>query len=503
MGRRGWDPNRDRARRYRKSAVLLSPGPLADGRTIVSDLAFSSAVELAQLVKRREVSPVELVQTFLDRIDKLDGELNSFVTVVGDQALEAAREAEQEVTAGGELPPFHGVPITIKDLQETAGIRTTLSNSALAEHIPTTDQHPIRRIREAGFIILGKTNTSEFGSVPVTESRLNGICRNPWDTNRTPGGSSGGAAASLAAGLTPISQGADGGGSIRIPSSCCGLFGIKPSRGRVSVGPRLGENWHGFSVIGPIARSVEDAAALLDVMSGYETGDPYWAPPPERPFAAEAGADPGKLRIGYTATSPNEVPADPIVVEAMEDAARLLASLGHEVEEAAPDWVDPELAPSFVQLIASGTAVLDFLGPESMEPLNAHLLQMAREMSAVDHMNALSKAHAFSRRVVAFWDTYDVLLTPTLALPPLPVGWIFEESDPFMQLLRSGMFIPFTPTANVTGQPAVSVPLTWSDDGLPIGVQLVGAPGGEAELIRLSSQLEEARPWADRRPPVS
>jgi amidase len=469
----------------------------------MSDLAFTSATALAAMVKKREVSPVELVELYLTRIEQLDEQLNSFVTVAGDQALEAARKAEREVVSGGELPPFHGVPISIKDLQETAGIRTTLSTKALAEYVPEEDENGIRKIREAGFIFLGKTNASEFGSVPVTESELNGICRNPWNTDRTPGGSSGGAGASLAAGLTPISQGADGGGSIRIPASCCGLFGLKPSRGRVSAGPRMGEHWHGFSGLGPIARTVEDAAALLDVMSGYMTGDPYTAPPPARPFVEEVGADPGKLRIGFTATSPNEVPADPIVVRAMQEAAELLESLGHHVEEAAPDWVDPELAPSFVQLIATGTAVLDFLGPDMMEPLNAHLLGMAREMSGVDHIQALTKAHAFARRVMAFWDDYDVLLTPTLALPPLPIGWIFEEKDPFMQLLRSGMFIPFTPTANVTGQPAVSVPLHWSEDGLPIGVQLIGGAAGEPTLIRLSSQLEEARPWASRRPPVS
>jgi amidase len=469
----------------------------------LSDLAFRSATELAALIRAKEVSPVELVETYLGRIEKLDDQLNSYVTVAGDQALESARRAEEAVASGDELPPVHGVPISIKDLQETAGIRTTLSTKALADYVPDEDENAVRRIREAGFIILGKTNTSEFGSVPVAESQLNGITRNPWDTDRTPGGSSGGAAASLAAGLCPISQGADGGGSIRIPSSCCGLYGLKPSRGRVSAGPRLGEHWHGFSGVGPIARTVKDSAALLDVLSGYETGDPYWAPPPERPFADEAGVDPGALRIAYTTTNPNEIDPDPEVVAAMQDAASLLESLGHHVEEAALAWVDQELAPAFVQLIASGTAVLDFLGPENMEPLNAYLLETAREMPSVVHMQALTKAHAFARKVVAFWDDYDVLLTPTLALPPVPVGWIFEEEDPLMQLLRSGFFIPYTPAANVTGQPAASVPLYWNESDLPIGVQLIGPPAGDALLIRLSAQLEEARPWTERRPAVS
>ena len=466
----------------------------------MSDLAFKSATELAALVRTKEVSPVDLVETYLNRIDRIDGRLNSYVTVAGDQALDAARDAEQAVADGAHLPPFHGVPISIKDLQETAGIRTTLSTKALADYVPDEDENSVRRIRSAGFIILGKTNSSEFGSVPVAESQLNGIARNPWNTDRTPGGSSGGAAAALAAGLCPVSQGADGGGSIRIPSSCCGLFGLKPSRGRVSAGPRLGEHWHGFSGIGPIARSVEDAAGLLDVLSGYETGDPYWAPPPDRPFADEVGVDPGKLRIGFTTTNPNEIDPDPEVVAAMQDAASLLESLGHHVEEADPGWIDQELAPAFVQLIASGTAVLDFLGPENMEPLNAYLLETAREMTSVVHMQALTKAHLFARKVIAFWNDYDILLTPTLALPPLPVGWIFEEEEPLMQLLRSGMFVPYTPAANVTGQPAVSVPLHWSESGLPIGVQLIGPPAGDGLLVRLGSQLEEARPWTERHP---
>jgi amidase len=469
----------------------------------VTDLAFTPATELARLVRDREVSPVELTESFLKRIDDLDERLNSFVTVASDQALDAARRAEEKVASGAELPPFHGVPISIKDLQETAGIRTTLSTKVLADYVPDEDEHAVRRIKDAGFIILGKTNTSEFGSVPVAESQLNGVCRNPWDTERTSGGSSGGAAAALAAGLCPVSQGEDGGGSIRIPSSCCGLFGLKPSRGRVSSGPRLGEHWHGFSTMGPIGRTVADAAALLDVLSGYETGDPYTAVPPERPFAEEVGVDPGKLRIGFTTTNPNEIPPDPTVVAAMEDAASLLESLGHHVEESSPDWIDQELAPAFVQLIASGIAVLDFLGPENMEPVNATLLNMARETTSVQHMQALTKAHLFARRMVGFWNDFDILLTPTLALPPVPVGWIFEEEDPFMHLIRSGMFIPYTPAANVTGQPAASVPLYWTEEGLPIGVQLVGPAFGEGLLVRLASQLETARPWANKHPPVS
>jgi amidase len=401
------------------------------------------------------------------------------------------------------LSPFHGVPITIKDLHETAGVKTTFSCAALAEYVPDQDDNVVAKIKDAGFIMLGKTNTSEFGRVPVTESSLNGICRNPWNTDHTPGGSSGGAAVSVAAGMSPVAHAADGGGSIRIPSSCCGLFGMKPSRGRISSGPRFGEHWHGFSTSGPLGRSVKDVAALLDVMSGYCTGDPYWTPPPSVPFADEVGRDPGRLKIGFTLTSPNEIPPDPEVVTAVEQAAKLLESLGHEVEEAAPRWIDQSLAPAFVQLIQTGTAVVDFLPLEQMEPLNRFLIESARDISSAQHIQALTQAHQYARRVVAFWDDYDVLLTPTLARPPLPVGWIFSDDDPAMQLIRSGMFIPYTPAANITGQPAASVPLHTSADGLPVGVQLMGKPAGEAELFRLCGQLEAAQPWAERIPELA
>ena len=466
----------------------------------MTDLAFTPAVEQAELVRKREVSPVELVTLYLQRIEEFDGRLNSYVTVTADEALARARAAEEALTAGADLPPFHGVPISIKDLFETKGVKSTFSCRALAEYVPDQDDNAVRRIKEAGFIMLGKTNTSEFGTVPVAESQLNGIARNPWNTDHTPGGSSGGAAAGVAAGLAPVAQGSDGGGSIRIPASCCGLFGIKPSRGRISAGPRLGEYWHGFSTQGPIGRTVRDAAALLDVMQGYEVGDPDSAPLPERPFADEVGRDPGKLRVGYTFTNPNEVEIDPVTKEAVAAAAKLLESLGHTVEEAEPGWVDPSLAPQFIQLIQTGTAVVDFLPKDQLEPLNRFLIENAHEISSVQHIQALAATHTFARKVMAFWETYDILLTPTLAMPPLPVGFIFSDDDPMMQLVRSGMFIPFTPTANVTGQPAVSVPLHWSDAGLPIGVQLMGRAYGEATLIRLASQLEEAEPWAGQRP---
>jgi amidase len=467
------------------------------------EIAFLPATRQAELVRTKELSPVELVETYLQRIEKLDPEINSFVTVIPEQALEAARRAERDVAEGGELPPFHGVPTAIKDLTPTAGIRTTFSSRAFADHVPKVDAGVVRRMKEAGFILVGKTNAPEFGSVPVTESVLNGACRNPWDTSVTPGGSSGGAAAAIAAGLLPVAQGSDGGGSIRIPASCCGLFGIKPARGRVSLAPHFGYQWAGFVTDGPIARTVADGAALLDVMSGYETGDPFWAAEPERPFADEVDRSPGRLRIAATTSSPTGIAPDDDVSAAVRDAAELLASLGHDVEEAAPDWADPELAAHVVKIAQTNPVYFGVTDPSLLEPLNAAWLEAALATPSTEYLRSIIAIHALCRRIVAFWDTYDIVLTPTLGIAPPPVGWMFEEDDPWDQLRRSALIVPFTSVFNATGQPAVSIPLFRNDAGIPIGVQLAGRPADEATLIRLAAQLEQARPWADDRPPLS
>jgi amidase len=429
--------------------------------------------------------------------------LNAFVTIAGDEALDAARLAESGIVGGDDLPPFHGVPIPIKDLNPTAGIRTTFGSRAFVDFVPDFDSYTVRRIKEAGFIVFGKTNAPEFGTFPVTESEVNGVCRNPWNTDHTPGGSSGGAAAALAAGLCPVAQGNDGGGSIRIPTSCCGLFGLKPARGRVSWGPAFGDFVAGFATDGPIARSVADAAALLDVIAGYETGDPYWAPPPERPFVKEAGAPVDVLRLAATTTSPTGSPVDPICVSAVEDAATLLESLGHHVEDATPEWVDPDMIQHFLAVWQTIPVYSGMTDGSQLEPINRQFLEMASQTNIATYVRAQMAIQAMARRIVAFWNDYDLLLTPTLALPPVPVGWLFEEEDPGMQFARCAFFTPFTPVANITGQPAVSLPTYWSGDGLPIGVQLMGRPADEATLIRVSAQVEAARPWSDRRPPVS
>jgi amidase len=461
------------------------------------ELAFLPAVEQARLIRSREVSSVELVQLYLDRIERLDPELNAFVTVRAEGALADARESDDTEDDS----PFRGVPIAIKDLTATEGIRTTYSSRAFAGNVPTFDMAIIRRVREAGFVILGKTNTPEFGSVAFTESELNGNTRNPWDPELTPGGSSGGAAAALAAGLIPLGHGSDGGGSIRIPASCCGVFGLKPARGRISAAPYA--SLEGLSTAGPLARSVMDAAAFLDVAAGYEPGDPWWAPPPDRPFAEEARAASGVLRIAVTAEPPIETPVHPECAAALSGAAALLAELGHEVTGATPRWRVPGLIDDFISVWQTGPSLYP-ADPELFTPLNRELAERARAASSADYVAAVFRLQAAARAIVAFWDLFDVVLTPTLALPPVPIGWQ-EQGAPgaIGQLERNTAFTPFTAVANLTGLPAVSLPLHWSGDGLPIGVQAIGPPAGEALLLRLAAQLEEARPWAARRPPLS
>jgi amidase len=450
------------------------------------------ATAQAELVRSGQATPSELVAASLERIEALDDRLNAFVTVCNDEA---------EAAAAGELPngPFRGVPIAIKDLTETAGIRTTFSSRAFADYVPARDPASIRRIKEAGFVIVGKTNTPEFGVTAVTESDLNGACRNPWNTAYTPGGSSGGAAAAVASGMIPLGHGSDGGGSIRIPAACCGLFGLKPSRGRISRAP-FGNALAGLSTDGPIAWSVRDAAALLDVLAGYEPGDPYWAPPPERPFAEEVGADPGRLRIAFTAEPAIDYPVDPVCLAAARDAAELLTELGHEVVEATPPWRDPELLDLFAVLWQVGPRLYPVEDLTLLMPINRALAEEAERTPSHAYELTNLRLQSFARGIVAFCLDYDALLTPALAKPPVPIGWIFEPDDPWEQFRRGGEFTPFTPVVNVTGQPAVSVPMGLTDDGLPLGVQLIGRPADEATLIRLAAQLEVARPWSDRRP---
>lgn len=446
-----------------------------------------TALELAARLRAGDVSWRELADAQLERI-RAD-ELNAFTYVVD--------EPEPPV----EDAPFSGVPIAIKDLNDVAGMPTTYSCRAYAGNVAAADAAVTRRIKRAGFVVLGKTNTPELGTIAQTESELNGACLNPWDTTLSPGGSSGGAAAAVAAGLLPVAHASDGGGSIRTPASCCGLVGIKPSRGRVSPAPYVSGSL-GLGTSGPLALTVRDAAALLDVMRGAEPGDMYVAPEPERPYLEECGRDPGRLRVAVTTEPPAAVPVDPECAAAVRSAAGLLAELGHDVVEATPPWQAGELLLDFIRVWQAGPATAGVEDLSLLEPINRALAEQARETPSPVYVASVKGLQAVVRRVVAFWEDVDVVLTPTLALPPVPIGWTWEDTDgdPLQAFARQTLFTPFTPLVNVTGQPAVSLPLHWSTAGLPVGVQAIGRPFDEATLLRLAAQVEEARPWIGRFP---
>ena len=424
------------------------------------------------------------------------------------ERFEAAR-----AEARGGLPdgPFRGVPFLVKDLGcEMAGEPHTLGNRALrdADVRAEQDSYLYVSIRGAGFVTLGRTNTPELGGTITTEPEAFGPSRNPWNPDHSTGGSSGGSAAAVAAGMVPMAHASDGGGSIRVPASECGLVGLKPSRGRISHGPEIGAGWAGATTDGVVSRSVRDTAAMLDVMSGRRTGDPYVAAPPTRPFADEVGVDPGRLRIGL-APSHAGVHTDPECVAAVEAAGLLLAQLGHHVEVAQPDaFFDEEFSRHFVTIVAVATAV-DFvnmgdaigrpIGEDDVEASNWSMGSIGRSVSAADSIASVKWVHAWSRRLHAWWDDFDVLVSPVIAVPPPPLGWL---SDPEHGMERLTSILQFTAQFNVSGQPAVSLPLHWSDTGLPVGVQFVGPIDDEALLIRLAAQLETAVPWASRLPPV-
>jgi amidase len=473
---------------------------------VPNDLLFRPATELATLVHTGQVSSTELVTAALERIEQLQPTLNAFVHIDSDGALEAAAKVDRD-----DPRPFAGVPIAIKDTTSVAGMPYTMGSDIFGDFVPGHDSFVTRRIREAGFVLVGKTNMPEFGILPVSEPRRYGPARNPWDTDRTPGGSSGGSAAAVAGGMVPLAHGSDGGGSIRIPAACTGLVGLKPTRGRISRGPDLGDDF--LVQDGTLTRTVAETAQMLDLLSGYEVGDATWAPSPPEPFEDAAKRDPGRLRIGYTTTAAIEAPLDPECERAALDAARLLSELGHEVEEVTAPWGDQDLLQTFV--LAFGTPVamgLHFGGlvtgrepsPELVEPLSWTMYEGIRERTALDYLLARTQLTAVSRGIVGLWETYDVVLTPALAGRPVAIGEIDACSDdPWEDFRRSGLFTPYTAIFNVTGQPAISVPLFHGDDGLPTAVQLAGRPAGEGTLLSLAAQLEAARPWADRRPELA
>jgi amidase len=470
---------------------------------------FSSldATALAALVRKRQVKAIELVDAAIERIERLNPRLNAVVTPM----YELARAA-----AIGKLPkgPFAGVPYLLKDLGAPyVGVRMTMASAFMRDFIPDHDSELVARLKRAGLIIVGKTNTPELGILPTTEPHLFGASHNPWDINRTPGGSSGGSAAAVAARFVPMAHGNDGGGSIRIPASCCGLFGLKPTRARNPLGPDFGDIFSGLVADHALTRSVRDSAALLDATAGPDVGDPYWAPPPARPFLQEVGADPGRLRIAFTMTTPTGAKVHSDCLSAVQDAAGLCANLGHVVVEATPEVNGELVTQAFMVLWSAGCAwTIDGLGlatgqtpsRDQFEPLTWALYDMGRQQSATSYLLSLTFLQKVARNIAQFFLKYDVWLTPTLSEPPVPLG-TFDSlpENPLQGLRRAETFTPFTPICNATGQPAMSVPLYWNAEGLPVGVHFVGRFGEEGKLFRFAAQLESARPWAGRHPPVS
>jgi amidase len=471
-----------------------------------NDLSLLDATAQAALVRTGEVTAVELVEAAIERVEALNPALNAVVTPIFDRALDAAR--------AGPAGPFAGVPYLLKDLAcEMEGVRFTEGSVFLAGNVSTFDAELVVRLRKAGLVILGKTNTPEFGMAPACEPVLFGPARNPWDTERSTSGSSGGSAAVVASGMVPFAHGNDLGGSLRYPASACGLFALKPTRARNPLGPEYGDVAGGAAVEHALTRTVRDSAALLDATSGPALGDPYWAPPPARPFAEEVGADPGRLRIAYTARTPDGDLGHPDCVAAAEHAAGLCASLGHEVTEA--DWpgFTPETGATIGTMISAATAwILRYWirrlgrepGVDEIEPLTRALWEAGQKVTAAEWLLAIEDIQRFSRVIAGFFTTVDVFLTPTMSAPPPPIGTMYSTpEDPWRSLEVSGQTVRYAGVvANLTGNPAISVPLWWNDGGLPIGVHFLGRFGDEATLIRLAAQLETAQPWADRLPAV-
>lgn len=459
------------------------------------DLAFTSAIEQARLIRAKEISPVELTQLYLDRIEQLNPKLGSFFTVLAEQAISDATSKTEQLSES-ELPPFFGVPIAIKDLNPVEGVPCSYGLKVARNRIADRDDLVVKKLKEAGFIILGKTATSQLASFPYTEPPGFPPARNPWDLDYTPGGSSGGSSAAVAAGLCAIAQGSDGGGSIRGPAACCGLVGLKPSRGRISMAP-IGEAFSGFAVTGPLSRTVADSAAFLDVTAGYVTGDPYWLPSPETSFLDATKRKLEPLRIGLVTGIDPIGSADPICVEATEKIAHLLESIGHTIEPVTPDL--GEMIEPFTVLWRAQTEV--GVPPFLLEKVNRWLWWRAKFTSATRYRQAQSQLQIFSRKVVGLFDRYDVLLTPTYFHPTIRVGeW--AKLSPVRTIDEIIKWIAPCPAFNVTGQPAISVPAGFDPNGLPIGVQIVGRPADEETILAIAAQIEEAQPWEHLRPSI-
>ena len=466
-------------------------------------LLWRPVTELAAMIHTGEISAPELVAASLSEIDRLDPTINAFTYVAHEQAMAQAAE----IHAGDERP-FAGVPIAIKDNRAVAGMPLSFCSEMFDGHIAQQDAYCVGRLRAAGFIVVGKTALPEAAILPTCESARNGPTSNPWDLTRTPGGSSGGSAAAVAAGMVPIAHGNDGGGSTRIPAACCGLVGLKPARGRISSGPDAGQSF--LSNDGVLTRTVAETAAALDVMAGYELGDASWAPPPDGPFIRAASGPPAALRVALALTPALEgAVLDPVCERAARDAATLLTELGHHVEEITPPWAGLDLLPDFSRAFGPLVATMvsagsELLGrdpvPDDVEPLTWLMYERAQAQNTLTYLAAKTRLERVARDIVIALAPYDVVVTPALAQRPLLIGQVHGRGpDPAAHFSRSGHFTPYTAIVNVTGQPAISLPLYHGADGLPLGVQLIGRPAREDVLLALASQLELALPWAQRR----
>ncbi|GMW01734.1 MAG: amidase [Candidatus Hydrogenedentota bacterium] len=449
---------------------------------------------------------MELVEAAITRIEAVNPTINAVITPMFELARKAAR---------GPLPngPFKGVPFVLKDLLAGYGGVPMHAGSRLMEgFVPGHDCELVARYKRAGLVCLGKTNTPEFGILPTTEPEIFGPTRNPWNTDHSTGGSSGGSAAAVASGMVPVAHGNDGGGSIRIPASCCGLFGLKPSRGRITLGPDLGDVANGLVSEHVLTRSVRDSAALLDATCGPLPGDPYVAPAPERLFLQEVGASTGRLRIAYSSETFIGVPVHPECEKALMETVKLCESLGHYVEESAPAIAGDEIQHAFLSVyMASAAWSMDgcvqltgrMPSPQLLEPCSWTMHQMASQTNSSMYLLGWTQLQRISRALCTWLEPFDAFLTPTTAEPPLPLGSFEADPDnPLSPIMRAAAFVPYTPLCNFTGLPAMSVPLHWTADGLPVGSHFVGKYGQEALLFRLAAQLEEARPWAHHVPPV-
>ena len=475
--------------------------------TNMDELAFLDATAQAELLRQKEVTPIEMVDAAIGRIERLNPALNAVITPLYEKARELAAASAGDA-------PFAGVPFLLKDIAaEYGGTPLSEGSAFLAGHyISPEDSELVRRYRNAGLIILGKTNTPEFALMPTTEPLQFGPCRNPWDTNMTTGGSSGGSAAAVASGMVAAAHANDGGGSIRVPASCCGLVGLKPTRGRNSLGPEVGDVANGLLCEHVVTRSVRDSAAILDATAGPLPGDPYYPATPERPFAKEVGQPPERLRIGLCTEPLTGEPAHADCVAAAESAAKCCEELGHDIVPASPSVDGKRLFKAFGNVWAGFLvwAVKDWARrsgrtPEEslFEPATWRTYLHGERMKSGDYLLAVQDMQRASRDFAALFNDIDIWLTPTLAQPPVPLGYFdYTPETRDQHIARLGEYTGFTLIANASGQPAISLPLHWNDDNLPIGVQLLGRYGDEATLIRLAAQLEEARPWIDRVPPL-